>query len=126
MSSEIILPSGESNYFDPAQYHANNSGSGINAVFPSPSDFSDVSGMIKTFPSDAVTSESSGIFSFYFLESRFSSAKALTPDEFFDGLGEYIHYFPVDEDKSKNGSPFEIPYLSTYKATSPYNPYGRL
>ena len=52
LGSGQVLPSGESNFYDFSQDHSYNDGSGINVNFPSPSNFIDASGTIRTYPPD--------------------------------------------------------------------------
>jgi len=124
--SGILIPSGRSNFFDYSQHQDNNGGSGINSIYPSPSDFSMQSGLIKTYPTTIQAKESSGIFSYYNLSSRFSNAQSTQSGVDFYGLNDYIHYFPksFNDDDSSNSN-VNIPYISTYKVSTPYNPYGR-
>ena len=84
-----VLPSGEASFFDLAQHHENNNGSGINAIFPSPANFEDEakvnynlnigqpgqSGTYITKPEnpDLEVVDKSGIFSYNDLIGGFSN-----------------------------------------------------
>ena len=72
LSSGMVLPSGEANYFDFAQHHDNNAGSGIN--FP----FSDASGsgLIATYGPSGGAIEKKSAFAPYGLAVPFSNSQA--------------------------------------------------
>jgi hypothetical protein len=106
VASGMLLASGESHFFDFSQHPDSNSGSGINAIYPSP-ELS--SGMIfLTSPSDAsygvlVDSESqSGIFTPSGLKINFSNAKAVGVQKDPEikrivSFNSYIHYISKEE-----------------------------
>lgn len=116
-----LLPSGEANYYDFSQDRAYYNGSGINHIYPSPSDFSEESGIFKTYPSSATPIERSGIFNFDNLNSRFSNVSQVSglKLESFEIFNPYIHYYRIDN------KPVKIPYISTYKVSIGYDPYKR-
>lgn len=121
MPKKIILPSGESNFFDLNQAHFRNSGSGINTVYPSPDD----SGIYKTYPQDSggfAIVERSGVFLFNNLSSKFSNSSGNLPVDNLEIFNPYIHYYSIKDTKSRN-IPIEIPYVSSYKVSVVYNPY---
>lgn len=122
MSSGIptyILPSGKAHFFDTAQSYINNSGSGINSVYPSPSGFSEFSGVYKTYGPNAGLGEldTSGIFQFNHNSGIFSSG-LIVHSGISTIFNPYIHYYAA----IGLGS-VRIPYVSSYTVSSGYNPY---
>ena len=127
-----LFPSGEANYFDFSQDRSLYQGSGINAVYPSPTGIQvqngifvdndlEVSGLYPTYPPDVNPVEKSGIFDFENLASRFSNVSQVSglKIESFDIFNPYIHYYRVES------QPVKIPYISTYKLSTVYDPYKR-
>lgn len=128
--SGIILPSGESNFFDTVQLHANNYGSGINAIYPSPSGYSDeyweVSGIYKTYPSTGQTNLNvgSGIFNYNYLHSVFSSGAIINSG--ISGIfNHYIHHYArLTGSIPVSTVAVTIPFVSNYRVTLPFNVYS--
>ena len=143
-----MLPSGEANFFDVAQHHEHNDGSGINAIFPSPESFivSGVgqSGAYQTYgPNPNLEVEdTSGIFSYNNLSGVFSNgtqsrnASGLIDFSFggisagsvtdFTGFNNYVHYYgePTPVTVLVPGIiPIRIPYISDVTVAVEYNPY---
>jgi hypothetical protein len=115
----VILPSGESNFFDLNQAHFRNNGNGINTIFPDPDD----SGIYRTYPQDSggfARIERSGIFMFDGISGKFSSGN-IAPDNL-EVFNPYVHYY-TKKDSRGNYKPVEIPYASTYKVSVIFNPY---
>lgn len=112
-----ILPSGESNFFDFTQHHNHNNGDGINSKFPDPDSFDSSSGVLKTYAkTEFEQSESdNNIFNYTGLvnNGQFSSASQVIQIVDFNIFNPYIHLY----------GNIQIPYLSSYKVSSPYNPY---
>lgn len=128
----IVLPSSESNFFDSRQYHSINGGSGINAIYPSPTNFPSGigSGLYVTFPSSA-SSGSVPVFEFDDLDGRFSNAERTISD--FQSFNTYIHYYPkkiddldnIDQDNMNRDKSLQIPYVSSFRINAfIFNPYG--
>lgn len=120
LGSGQVLPSGESNFYDYSQDHSYNDGSGINVNFPSPSNFIDASGTIRTYPSSGVAVETSGIFAASGLQTSFSNSidAALSGITDFTIFNNYIHHTT-----GVNSLPVQIPYLSDYTISTGFNPY---
>ena len=120
LGSGQVLPSGESNFYDFSQDHSYNNGSGINANFPSPSDFTHDSGTIRTYGAEGNIVEESGVFSASNLEVPFSNATTAGVSGITDFtiFNNYIH-----NQLSNNDTVVEIPFLSTYKVSEGFNPY---
>jgi hypothetical protein len=125
VSGDMIFPSGEGNFFDFTQHHDVNNGSGINYKFPSPDDFANISGVLKTRgPDNYDKTKTSGIFNWEGLRqvSDFSNSPSGAPEVPDVTFYPYIHYLPdhPDHDKDKNKiekkKPVEIPYLSDVKS----------
>lgn len=125
VSGDMILPSGEANFFDFVQHHDVNGGSGINYKYPSPKDFAAVSGLLKTqgaAPYDRT--KSSGIFSWEGLRQveDFSNSPNEAPEVPEVKFNPYIHYLPdypdhdKDENKIPKKQPIKTPYLSDVKS----------
>lgn len=118
--NQILVASGESNFYDHLQDRELNGGSGINASFPNPSNA--ISGVYQTYASSAQIPNQydSGIFNFNYLASQFSNANTIdiTISDF-DTFNPYIHYYRT------NNQPVEIPFISTYRVSVVYNPYRR-
>jgi hypothetical protein len=146
-----MLPSGEANFFDVAQHHEHNDGSGINAIFPSPESFivSGVgqSGAYQTYgPNPNLEVEdTSGIFSYNNLSGVFSNgtqsrnASGLIDFSFggisagsvtdFTGFNNYVHYYgelPPTTSINQSIIPIRIPYISdvTVAIRGGYDPYS--
>ena len=143
-----MLPSGEANFFDAAQYHKHNGGDGINATFPSPDSFKvdqpGQSGLYVTNPENPGLEvvDKSGIFSYNNLSGVFSngtqsrnasgvidfsfggvSAGSVTD---FTGFNNYVHYYgePTPATVLVPGIiPIRIPYISDVTVAVEYNPY---
>jgi hypothetical protein len=147
-SSGAILPSGEANFFDVAQHHEHNEGSGINATFPSPESFivSGVgqSGVYQTYgPNPELEVEdTSGVFSYNNLSGVFSNgtqsrnASGVIDFSFggisagsvidFTGFNNYVHYYgePTSSTAINPGfTPIKIPYISDVYVSISYNRY---
>jgi hypothetical protein len=143
-----VLPSGEANFFDVAQHHEHNDGSGINAIFPSPESFivsgPGQSGAYVTNPEnpDLEVVDKSGIFSYNNLTGVFSngvqsrsasiidfsfggiSAGSVTD---FTGFNNYVHYYgePTPPGAVVPGIiPIRIPYISDVTIAVEYDPYS--
>ena len=125
MSNNYLLPSGENNFFDYSQAHANNNGNGIDSVYPSPENI-DQSSLVLDTPKVLISGvESDSIYSYNGLSGLFSNASSSQYFFQFDGLGKYIHYFPKNAKDENLNSPVYIPYISSYRVMSTYNPYGK-
>lgn len=120
LPSGMIFPSGEANYYDFAQSHEYHGSSGINAIYPSPADFSQESGIIKTDGPDGELADTSGIFNSYNLSSQFSNSNRIDINSIteFSIFNPYIHYAT-----GVDGVNIQIPYISTYSVSSEYDPY---
>ena len=120
LGSGQVLPSGESNFYDFSQDHSYNDGSGINVNFPSPSNFIDASGTIRTYPPDLSPLEQSGIFAADNLKTAFSNSEnaALSGITDFTIFNNYVHYATGESLTS-----VQIPYLSDYTISTGFNPY---
>ena len=120
LGSGQVLPSGESNFYDFSQDYSYNNGSGINANFPSPSDFNHDSGTIRTYGAEGNIVEKSGVFSASNLEIPFSNATTAGVSGITDFtiFNNYIH-----NQLSNNDTVVQIPFLSTYKVSEGFNPY---
>lgn len=117
--SNVVLPSGESNFYDHAQDRID--GSGINASFPNPTSAL-ASGLIATNPSSAEIPNTyqSGILHFRDAVSQFSNASGINPEAFdFEIFNPYIHHYRI------NNKIVKIPFVSTYRKSVTYNPYRR-
>jgi len=121
LGSGQVLPSGESNFYDYSQDHSYNDGSGINVNFPSPSNFIDASGTIRTYAPSGNVIETSGIFAANELKTSFSNSMdaALSGITDFTIFNDYIHHTTGVDSVS-----IQIPYLSDYTISSGFNPYG--
>ena len=143
-----MLPSGEANFFDVAQHHENNDGSGINAIFPSPDSFivsgPGQSGAYQTYGpnTDLEVVDKSGIFNYNVLSGVFSngvqsrnaslidfsfggiSAGSVTD---FTGFNNYVHYYgrPTSPGEINHPGfiPIRIPYISDVIVAISYNRY---
>lgn len=146
-----VLPSGESNLFDSSQYHnirsesPSHRGSGINTPYPYPNtntarqyayisgdnttnkfntNWWEVSGIVKTYPSDdgklVDESRESGIFHYNFSKSAFSNGSQAQSRQIenFTIFNNYIHHQLI------NQTIISIPYVSTFKMSINWNPYG--
>jgi hypothetical protein len=133
---DYILPSGESNFFDTTQLHVNNNGSGINYIYPSPSDFNQQSGIYKTYPADLSVVYTSGIFEYNNLSGLFSTFSSV-PSGDIKIFNSYIHYYPsaytaaptstrIQNGRTPNivGYPVKIPFVSNFTVTPPFNVYS--
>ena len=145
--SGVILPSSEAHFYDLAQAHAHNSGSGINAVFPNPAgatsadkfseDWWNASGLLRTYPEEAVDKDTlfwrthpvlstgnlgdghSGVFYYVGLRGQFSNLGTVVPVSDFNSFNSYIHHV-----HDANDAATFIPYVSDYTVSVAYNPYG--
>ena len=120
LGSGQVLPSGESNFYDYSQDRSYNNGSGINVNFPSPSNFIDASGTIRTYPPNVNVVETSGIFAADNLKTAFSNSldTVLSGITDFTIFNNYIHHTT-----GVNNTPIQIPYLSDYTISTGFNPY---
>ena len=146
-----ILPSGESNFYDTGQSHAENGGSGINYKFPYPDEYTahefvhspsepsglyneahwDISGVIVTREADlsgSVNTLQSGIFSKEGEVSPFSNGSIVKQNQIedFTIFGNYIHFerFPSNSSLDFGDQEhLEIPYISDYDVSIDWNPY---
>jgi hypothetical protein len=144
--SGVILPSSEAHFYDFAQAHAHNYGSGINVAFPNPfssnsadqfsEDWWNVSGLLRTYPEEAVVKDEkfwrghpvlsagdrggghSGVFYYVGLRGQFSNLGTVVPISDFNIFNQYIHHA-----RDVNGSVTFIPYVSDYIVSVAYNPY---
>tara|TARA_R110002096_G_scaffold119004_2_gene257656 strand:- start:1598 stop:2002 length:405 start_codon:yes stop_codon:yes gene_type:complete len=121
LGSGQVLPSGESNFYDYSQDHSYNDGSGINVNFPSPSNFIDASGTIRTYAPSGNVIDTSGIFAASGLKTSFSNSMdaALSGITDFTIFNKYIHHTT-----GVNSLPVQIPYLQDYTISNGFNPYG--
>ena len=116
-TSGILLPSGQSNFFDYSQFHND-----INKYYPSPSEsknfFTNGSGLYQTYPSGyMVIGNGSGILSPSGLINPLSSSSGIyTTITNLNIFGDYIHYY----------NNIRIPFVSTYKVSVGFNPYPRI
>jgi hypothetical protein len=119
LPSGMVLPSGEGNYFDFAQHHDNNAGSGIN--FPFTEDNSG-SGLIATYGpvGSGNTGSPSGTFVTSGLSVPFSNAQDVetTQIDDFAIFNTYVHY-----ETGVAGTAVQIPFLSTYVVAPNFDPY---
>ena len=121
LPSGMIFPSGEANFYDFSQNPEFNGGSGINANFPSPSDFShEESGLLRTYGPEGTMVDNTGIFNFAGEVSNFSSAKDVNTYVINDysTFNAYIHY-----GTGIGGAVVQIPYASTSTIAAVLNPY---
>lgn len=115
-----VFPSGEANFYDFSQDALYNGGSGINANFPSPSDFTHDSGTIRTYGSERNPVETTGVFAFDGIGSNFSNASTAGVS----GITDFtIFNYYIHNETGVNG-PVTIPYLSTYTVASGFDPYA--
>ena len=124
-----VLPSSEAHFFDTQQMHTNNDGSGINFSFPNPSDFTDDSGLLRTYGPDirAEQEHQSGIFNFNGLVSLFHTTGTVPAVTDFNIFNPFILHEPQlkPNSKTKELGPFFVPYVSDYIINDPFFPYGR-
>jgi len=113
----MVLPSGESNYFDFAQHHDNNAGSGIN--FPFTPDTSG-SGLIATYGPSGNPVETKSTFAASDLSVPFSNAQDVQTKQIDDFaiFNTYVHY-----ETGVDGVAVQIPFLSTYAVAPNFDPY---
>lgn len=111
--SSILLPSGQSNFFDYTQRVYD-----INTKFPSPSSAL-VSGIYNTYPKDVdviVSGLKYDIFQPSGLNNLLSSHSGIYVSGTNLGVfNPYIHYY----------NNIKIPFVSTYKISLGYDPYPR-
>ena len=90
------------------------------SIFPSPSNFIDASGTIRTYPPDLSPLEQSGIFAADNLKTAFSNSEnaALSGITDFTIFNNYVHYATGESLTS-----VQIPYLSDYTISTGFNPY---
>ena len=131
---EGVLPSGEANFFDAAQYHKHNGK--INATFPSPANFEDEAkanynlnigqpgqtGVFITNPENPhlTVGENGSEFEPTGLANQFSNGltSLLNGITDFTAYNSYIHYYPeppAATSTNPNPTPVLIPYVSDYK-----------
>ena len=94
-----VMPSAEASFFDTAQMHVNNQGSGINFPFPDPAsgmDYWEESGLLKTYGPDVkeLQGYETGIFHYNNLVSLFHTTGTVPVESDFDIFNPYIHYEP--------------------------------
>lgn len=137
-----VLPSGEANFFDAAQYHKHNGE--INATFPSPANFEDEakvnynlnigqpgqSGLYVTNPEnpDLVVGENGSEFEPSGLVNQFSNGltSLLNGITDFSTFNSYIHHHgkpPLVTTINSVDTPIHIPYVSDYTVSVEVNPY---
>ena len=117
-----ILPSGEANYYDFAQ-----SSKPLNETYPSPTGTAisgivpALSGFFPTYPKNANPIEKSGIFNYDNLVGKFSNVNQVSglKIESFEIFNPFILHYQL------NNKVVKIPYISTYKVSTGYNPYSR-
>jgi len=125
-----MLPSGEANFFDAAQYHKHNGGDGINATFPSPDSFKvdqpGQSGLYVTNPEnpDLVVGENGSEFEPNGLVNQFSNgyASRLNGITDFTIFNTYIHHYGIPAPATTVNLnpppiPIRIPYISDYEVS---------
>jgi hypothetical protein len=129
-----MLPSGEANFFDAAQYHKHNGGDGINATFPSPASF-DIdqpgqSGLYVTNPENPhlTVGENGSEFEPNGLANQFSNGltSLLNGITDFSAFNSYIHHHgkpPTVTTINSIDTPIHIPYVSDYTVSVEVNPY---
>lgn len=125
ITSGILLPSGESNFFDYTQFKKE-----INKEYPSPSGFATQSGIYKTYPPSGNIQIPfiSGVLNPSGLINRFSSASGNYVTVTNLGVfNSYIHYYGLNDDdmNGKSYQRIEIPYVSTFKVSLGFDPYPR-
>lgn len=147
-----VLPSGESNSFDPTQYHdlrfeaTGAKGSGINFPFPYPNqntnskyktdgnsyttEWWETSGILKTYPPNSNVQlvdeqKQSGVFHYNLSRGRFSNGEDVKSKQIddFNIFNQYIHHQLMPSNLEK-GNAIKIPYVSTYRLSIDWNPYG--
>ena len=126
-----VMPSAEASFFDTAQLHTNNQGSGINFPFPNPAsgmDHWNESGLLKTYGPDTRPEQEhqSGIFNYNNLISLFHNTGTVPAETDFDIFNPLIHHTPLIKKvgrTEKEVGPFEVPYVSDYIISTPFFPY---
>jgi hypothetical protein len=129
-----MLPSGEANFFDAAQYHKHNGGDGINATFPSPDSFKvdqpGQSGLYVTNPENPhlTVGENGSEFEPTGLANQFSNGltSLLNGITDFSTFNSYIHHHgkpPLVTTINSVDTPIHIPYVSDYTVSVEVNPY---
>lgn len=132
-ASGILLPSGESSYYDFSQDYSYHDGSGINVLYPSPYF---VSGLLATLPPSGGNTTggtngvgSGNIFNYGGLTGLFSNAEAslVSGINDFTIFNAYIHYYTIPTitvTGAANQTVF-IPYISDYTVVPPFNIYDQ-
>jgi len=123
LASGMLFPSGEANYYDFSQDHSYHGGSGINVKYTPTS-----GELYETYPPNSSgIAERSGVFSYVNLISKFSSGSGNSPIDDFSLYNSYIHYYPASTGGSvKKDKPFYIPFVSSFKVSSIFDPYKRI
>ena len=127
----VLLPSGESNFFDFRQDYSARNGQGINTDYPSPFFGGSGNALIATnLPSSGLTtsglngvgSGELGLLAYSNVDSLFSNASASLVSGITDFtiFNSYIHYYGVAVRNVRGNEvmPVTIPYLSDYVAIS--------
>ena len=123
LPSGMILPSGEANFYDFAQSHEYNSGSGINYPFGAGPDVpASDSGLLATYGPDGQPVDTKSVIAADKLNLPNSNAQDVVADQITDFtiFNNYIHY---DGTGSGNNA-ITIPFLSTYTLSSGFDPYS--
>jgi hypothetical protein len=132
-SPSAIMPSSEMHFFDASQSHIFGQdlaiNTGINATFPSPPDFQEESGVLKTYgPSTHTLSDETkqtGVFHYNGLTGIFSNASTSKENSITDFTiyNAYIHHerYQISDNKDITVA---IPYMSTFTVSIQYDPYG--
>lgn len=137
LPSGALLPSGEANFFDFSQSHENNSGSGINSLYPNPSggifteEYWNISGIYKTYPENSglTVVDTSGIFHYNGLSGVFSNGPQTRSSGINDFVifNPYIHYYSqVGVAPTFASAAIKIPFVSDYRIAYTFNPYSLL
>lgn len=115
--SSILFPSGQSNFFDYTQFRND-----LNNKFPDPKNYTDASGLYKTYPSGAFIVFNSGILHANELVTKFSSSSGVyVTITNLNVFGDYIHYY-----KKSKKTELRLPFVSTYKISPGFDPYPRI
>lgn len=127
LASGMIFPSGEANFYDFYQDHSYHGGSGINIKYVRTSGEL----LYTKSPNNSGIAERSGIFLYNSLISEFSSSSGKINLDDFALYAPYIHYYPSDINAPntkniKQNKPFYIPFISSFKVSTAFDPYRRI
>lgn len=131
LPSGALLPSGEHFFADSSQAYGSD-GSGINSVFPSPTNsdsYWDNSGVFKTYGvnENLIVSNSSGLFNYNDLSGVFSNAPTtrISGIYSFTLFNPYIHHYHKSTPSNINTTQaVKIPFVSDYTVSVVYNTYS--